>query len=139
AAAGTGVPVVNSERSDNYEITATQRIGHRLTKALVDGVVANSRSGAAFAQRLYGYDPERMHVVWNGLRIAEVERAAASDLDYRELFFGPGRPKLAVLVGSIKPAKDYPLAIDTAAALVGLGPEWRVLFIGDQLAKSVNY
>ncbi len=139
AALGTGIPVLNSERSDNYTISAAQKAAHWLTRGLVDGVVANSRSGSAFAQRLYGYDPKRMHVVWNGLRIEELERRAASGEDYRALFFGPGAHKLAVMSGAIKPAKDYPLALDTAAALVRAAPEWRVLFLGDQLAKRVDY
>jgi glycosyltransferase involved in cell wall biosynthesis len=136
AAIGTGIPVLNSERSDNYTISRTQHVGHRLTRALVDGVVANSRSGSAFAQRLYGYDPAQMHVVWNGVRAEDLERKARSTADYRAEFFGPGAFRVACLVGAIKPAKDYPLAIDTAAELLKLAPDWRVLFIGDQLAKA---
>ena len=139
AAFGTGIPVLNSERSDNYEISRLQKAAHWLTKSLVDGVVANSRSGSAFAQRLYGYDPEHMHVVWNGLRVEELERRGASTEDYRTMFFGPGAHKVACMVGAIKPAKDYHLAIEAAAALVKMAPEWRVLFLGDQLVKSVNY
>ena len=139
AALGTGVPVLNSERSDNYTISPLQKAAHWLTKPLVDGVVANSRSGSAFAQRLYGYDPRHMHVVWNGMRIEDFERRGLSREDYRATFFGPGAHKLAVLSGSIKPAKDYPLALDTAAALVRAAPEWRVLFLGDQLVKRVDY
>lgn len=139
AAFGTGVPVLNSERSDNYTISRVQRIAHRLTKPLVDGVVANSRSGSAFAQKLYGYSPEQMHVVWNGLRIEEFERRGESAADYKREFFGPGEHKVACLVGAIKPAKDYPLALDVARELVELDPAWRVLFIGDQLQKKVDY
>jgi starch synthase (maltosyl-transferring) len=136
AAFGTGIPVLNSERSDNYELSRTQYLGHRLTRALADGLVANSHSGSAFAQRLYGFAPERCHVVWNGLRIEDLERQAATRADYRAEFFGPGRHKLACLVGAIKPAKDYHLAIDAAARLVRVDPEWRVLFVGDQLANA---
>jgi glycosyltransferase involved in cell wall biosynthesis len=139
AAIGTGVPVLNSERSDNYTISRTQRIAHWLTKPLVDGVVANSRSGSAFAQKLYGYAPEQMHVVWNGMRIEELEKRGESSADYKREFFGPGEHKVACLVGAIKPAKDYPLALDVAKALVEMAPAWRVLFIGDRLAKKVNY
>src|SRR6185312_13009416 len=54
----------------------------------------------------------------------------------RAEFFGPGEHKLACLVGAIKPAKDYHLAIDVAARLVRADPAWRVLFVGDQLANS---
>jgi len=139
AAIGTGVPVLNSERSDNYTISRTQKIAHWLTKSLVDGVVANSRSGSAFAQKLYGYTPEQMHVVWNGMRIDEFEGRGESSADYKREFFGAGRHKVACLVGAIKPAKDYPLALQVARALVEMAPEWRVLFIGDQLTKKVNY
>lgn len=136
---GTGVPCLNSERSDNYTISRVQKIAHRLTKPLVDGVVANSNSGSRFAQKLYGYSERQMHVVWNGLRIDEFEKRGASDADYKREFFGPGEHKVACLVGAIKPAKDYPLALDVAKELVELDPAWRVLFIGDQLSKKVNY
>ncbi|MGE5095177.1 MAG: glycosyltransferase [Betaproteobacteria bacterium] len=139
AAAGTGTPVLNSERSDNYAISRLQQIAHRLTKPLVDGVVANSHSGSRFAQKLYGYAPGQMHVVWNGLRIDDFEKRGASDRDYKREFFGPGEHKVACLVGAIKPAKDYPLALEVARELVESDPAWRVLFIGDQLAKKVNY
>jgi glycosyltransferase involved in cell wall biosynthesis len=134
AALGTGAIVLNSERSDDYEISLSQKVAHWLTKPFVDGVVANSRSGSAFAQRLYGYDPEHMHVVWNGMRIEELERRAASGANYREEFFGEGAHKIACMVGHIKPAKDYHLALDTAAALVALDPRWRVLFLGEALS-----
>lgn len=133
AAVGTGATVLNSERSDDYEISRSQRLAHWLTKPFVHGVVANSRSGSAFAQRLYGYDPACMHVVWNGMRIEEFQRRAVSSVDYREEFFGEGPHRIACMIGHIKPAKDYHLALDTAAALVRMDPRWRVLFLGEAL------
>jgi len=139
AAAFTGIPVINSERSDNYSLSAIQRAGHRLTKGLVSGVVANTRSGGAFAQRLYGYAPDQMHVVTNGVRMEELERDAETLTDFRRHFFGEGPHKIACLVGAIKPSKDYHLALDAAAHLIGSNPEWRVLFIGDQLTAPAAY
>jgi glycosyltransferase involved in cell wall biosynthesis len=139
AAIGTRAAVLNSERSDNYSISRMQYLAHWLTRRLVDGVVANSRSGSAFAQKLYGYDPDRMHVVWNGMRIDDFERKGVSAKDYRTEFFGAGPYKIACMIGHIKPAKDYPLALDTAAALVKMAPEWRVLFLGDQLSTPGQY
>lgn len=148
AAAGTRAAVLNSERSDNYEISRSQELAHRLTRGLVDGVVANSRSGARFAERLYGYDPARMHVVWNGMRIEDFRRKAVSSVDFREEFFGRGSPasrgdstcdyRVACMIGHIKPAKDYHLALDTAAALTREHPEWRVLFLGEAL-QGITY
>ena len=134
AAVGTGATVLNSERSDNYEISRTQRLAHLLTKPFVHGVVANSRSGSAFAQRLYGYAPAQMHVVWNGMRIEDFERKAVSAVNHREEFFGPGEHRIVCMIGHIKPAKDYHLALDTAAALVKRDPSWRVLFLGEALS-----
>ena len=139
AAAGTGIPVLNSERSSNYEISMTQRLGHLLTKPFVDGLVANSRYGGEFARKLYGYSDDQLHVVWNGMRVEDFERQAQSTADYRSEFFGPGEHRVATLVGAIKPAKDYPLAIEVAAALVKRAPEWRVLFLGDSLAPQAGY
>ena len=139
AAFGTGAVVFNSERSCNYEISRTQKIAHWLTKPLVDAVVANSRSGSAFAQQLYGYRADRMHVVWNGMRIEDFERKAVTDRDYREEFFpGERDVRIVCMVGHIKPAKDYPLALDTAAALLERDPSWRVLFLGDSLNATTG-
>jgi glycosyltransferase involved in cell wall biosynthesis len=136
AGIGSGAVVLNSERSDDYTITRAQKLMHLATRHLVDGVVANSRSGSAFAQKLYGYAPDQMHVVWNGLRMEELERRAASTHDYKREFFGPGDHKVACMIGHIKPAKDYHLAVDVAAALVKRDPAWRVLFLGDSLAGT---
>ena len=139
AAIGTGAVVLNSERSDNYEISRVQRIAHRLTRFLVDGVIANSRSGSEFAQRCYGYGPRSMHVVWNGIRVDDLARKAAATLHYREEFFGQAPVRIACMIGHIKPAKDYHLALETAAALVRRSPEWRVLFLGEALGSAAAY
>ena len=42
-----------------------------------------------------------------------------------------------MLIGAIKPAKDYALALRTAAALLAKDPAWRVLFLGDSLAPAI--
>jgi glycosyltransferase involved in cell wall biosynthesis len=139
AAIGTGAVVLNSERSDDYELSRVQMLAHRLTRGLVDGVVANSRSGARFAQRYLGYPGHAMHVVWNGMRLAEFEARARSDRNYRREFFGQDDVRVACMIGHIKPAKDYPLALQAAAALVKTAPEWRVLFLGEALTQQTGY
>jgi glycosyltransferase involved in cell wall biosynthesis len=139
AAAGTGIPVLNSERSHNYRLTALQSFAHRLTRSLARGVVANTHAGAAFAKKLFALPESDVHVVWNGVRVEELERAARTVADYRFRFFGESDVRLACFVGAIKPAKDYPLALDTAARLVATDPAWRVLFVGDRLAASGRY
>ena len=136
AAVGTGAVVFNSERSDAYRISTTQKVAHALTKPLVDAVVANTRSGSAFAQKLYGYRPEQMHVVMNGLRFEDLERKAAAAHDYRAEFFGAEPVRILCMVGHIKPAKDHPLAMNVAAELIRRDPRWRALFLGDSLTHT---
>jgi glycosyltransferase involved in cell wall biosynthesis len=139
AAAGTGVPVLNSERSHNYRLSPLQHVAHRLTRALARGVVANTHAGAAFARRLFALPEADVHVVWNGVRVDEIERSARTAMDYKFRFFGDSAAKVACLVGAIKPAKDYHLALATAARLIETDPAWRVLFVGERLAASGRY
>lgn len=138
AALGSGVPVLNSERSDHYCLSLTQNLAHRLTRRLARGVVANTYSGAAFARRLFRLPPDRVHVVWNGIRLDDLERQTLSATDYRTEFFGVNRIRVACFVGAIKPVKDYHLALETAR-LIARDPDWRVLFVGDELSWSESY
>lgn len=140
AAAASGIPVLNSERSDGYRLSPLQRLAHRLTRSWTCGVVANTFSGGAFARRLFRLRPEDLHVVWNGIRVEAIDReAAGAEVDYRSEFFGERNIRMACVVGSIRPAKDYLLALDAAARLVEFDPAWRVLLIGDQPALEVRH
>jgi glycosyltransferase involved in cell wall biosynthesis len=139
AACGTGKPVLNSERSSDYALSPAQAIAHRLTRFLAHGVVANSHAGREFAQRLFGFAADDVHVVWNGLRLEELECQALAGSDCRVEHFGQGSYRVACLVGAIKPSKDYHLALDVAARLVDRDPDWRVLFVGERLSSSAGY
>lgn len=140
AALGSGIPVLNSERSDNYRLSGVQNLAHQLTRRLACGVVANTYSGGTFAQRRFGFSSDDVHVVWNGVRLEELEReAAATTADYRSEFFGDRGVRMACLVGSIRPAKNYHLALESAARLIAIDPAWRVLLIGDQLSAPGFY
>jgi glycosyltransferase involved in cell wall biosynthesis len=140
AALGTGIPILNSERSEGYRLSRMQYFAHVLTRRWTDGVVANTHAGAAFAQRLFKLRADRMHVVWNGIRIEDIERRAAlPTVDFREEFFGDASVRLACVVGSIRPPKDYHLALDAAAKLVETDDAWRVLLVGDQPPLETRY
>lgn len=139
AAVGLGIPVLNSERGADYSLNRAQQLAQALTAHLASGVIANSAAGRAFAQKLFDLPPERMHVVWNGLRLPDIERKAHSDVDMRQYFFGEGDYRVACLVGAIKPEKDYELALHTARLLVQTDQRWRVLFVGDKLSPVIAY
>jgi glycosyltransferase involved in cell wall biosynthesis len=133
AAWNSGVPVLNSERNDNYALSLLQRIGYRLTSTLCDGVVANSHAGAEFARRLHRLAAERVHVVWNGIDLQEVDARLAGSA--RQVFPGPDVKRLC-MVGAIKPQKDYPLALRVMKRLVDEDPSWRLICVGDELSNG---
>lgn len=140
AAAFTDIPVINSERSHNYALSRTQKIPHFLTRHLARAVVANTFAGKAFAESLFQFSSDKVHVVWNGLHLAEVDQLAASPLQsLKTEMFQSDRVKVACLVGAIKPAKDYLLALDVAAELIRQDDAWRVLFLGEPLNPVAAY
>ena len=140
AAAGTGIPALNSERSDNYQLKPQQQVGLWLTRRLADGVVANSHAGARFAARLFRLPEGRVHVVWNGLDVDAIDsRLRVCNQDYKNEFFANDAIRVACLVGNIKPAKDYLQALAVADRLTRDNPSWRVLFVGEQLAETGGY
>ena len=77
AAWGSAIPVLNSERNDNYDrdITRLHRAGYRLTSLLCDGVVANSHAGAQFARRLHRLRESTSPKSMRALRAARRRRA----------------------------------------------------------------
>ncbi len=138
--AGLGIPVFNSERNDDYQLNFLQRLIHRPTRNLARAVIANSQSGARFTRGLFGFASDRVHCVWNGINLDRFNQLVEGCVrDYRTELFGDAKVKVACLVGSIKPQKDYLLAMQVAEALLRHGPQWRVLFVGDQMKKTGEY
>ncbi len=87
AGVGLGIPVLNSERSDDYQLNKLQSLIHYPTRQLARGVIANSRSGARFAQRLFGFTDDRVHCVWNGIDLERIDARLKAAQNYRARFF----------------------------------------------------
>jgi glycosyltransferase involved in cell wall biosynthesis len=139
---GLGITLINSERNDNYKLSKAQNLGHFFTKNLVDGVIANSYAGQKYARARYKNLPEKnIKVVWNGIDLAKVDyRLAERKLNYKEKWFPQEEIKLAVMTASVKPQKNYNLALRVAEELIEQDPNWRVIFLGDKLSnKTSNY
>jgi len=140
AAAFVDVPAMDSERNDNYSLNRFQRMGEAVSRHLAKAVIANSRSGARFAQGLYHFPADRVHVVWNGIDLSAVDkRIAKCQAVYKQQFFASASAPVAVLVGNIKPQKDYRLALDVAQELINRRPDWHVLFLGDDIRETGGY
>jgi glycosyltransferase involved in cell wall biosynthesis len=140
AAVGCGVPVLNSERSHDYRLNRSQWLIHRATRWMADGVVANTHAGRAFAAELFKLPEQHTHTVWNGVDLAAFDRRVArSARAYRQEWFGDPAVKLAVLMGTISPAKDYPLAMDVAEQLIERDGCWRVVCVGESYGRKLGY
>jgi glycosyltransferase involved in cell wall biosynthesis len=136
---GARVPVLNSERSDNYTLSLVQRIGYRLTSMLCDGIVANSYAGAEFARRLHRVRQDKVFVVWNGIDLQEVDaRLARSPQPARQIFPGSDLKRLC-MVATIEPTKDHPLALRVVRRLINDDPSWRLICVGDEPPKFPGY
>lgn len=133
AAAGTGVPVLDSERSDNYAIGSLHALGYFLTAGLSRGLVANSRSGAEFAARNFMRPSQDSHVVWNGIDLQEVDRRLAGAAAVAQEIVPGAELKRVAVVGTIKPAKDLQLAMRVARKLADADDRWRMLVVGGEL------
>jgi glycosyltransferase involved in cell wall biosynthesis len=136
AGAGTSVAVLNSERSDNYDLGRWRTGAYRATHFLADGLVANSHAGAAFAQRLHRLPAQRVHTVWNGIDLAEIDaRLKVAGRPAHDVWPGENLRRVCV-VGAIKPAKDHLLALRVARGLVDQDPNWRFIFAGAELSDA---
>lgn len=133
AAAGLGIPVLNSERNDGYRLKRSQHWSYRLTRRWVDGVVANSYAGKRFAEQLHGMAPARVDVVWNGIDLAEVDRRLPADRTHCPEWPGCRVEDVVIVVGALKPQKDHVLALQVAQELHRRRPDYRFLMVGDSL------
>ncbi len=133
---GAHLPVLNSERSDSYVMSLTQRLGYRATSSLCDGIVANSHAGAAFARRIHRLQGEHIHVVWNGIDLQEIDsRLARSPEPAKEIFPGNDLKRIC-MVAAIKPDKDYLLALKAIRRLIDSDASWRLICVGDKLSDA---
>jgi glycosyltransferase involved in cell wall biosynthesis len=136
---GLGIPIINSERSDNYRLSYVQRLGYALTQGWETALVANSHAGLAFARSLHRMPADHGHVVWNGIDLAKVDLEALAAPALRGTLWPGQEVSIACLVGTITPPKDHLLALDTAAVLHQRDPRWRFLFVGDPWRETGAY
>src|SRR6476660_8680730 len=139
AGLAAGMPVLNSERTDDQRVSRLQHLGYRLTSRLCDGIVANTRAGAEFARRLHRVREDRIDVLWNCIDLHAIDaRVAHSQQPAREIFPGPHLKRLCMAL-SIKPVNDHPLALRVLRRLVDGDPSWRLICVGEEPAEFRGY
>lgn len=128
--------VVGSERNTDYRLKRVQLAAYRVTRSLVHLVVANSRAGADFNQRVLGHDPGVYRVVHNGVN---VERFAPRDgRDARaELGIADGEHVVGMFA-SFKEQKNHPLFFEAARRVLARRPRTRFLLVGEELFGGMH-
>lgn len=140
AARLASIPVLASERNDNYALNLNQRVSLFFLRYLVSGIVANSKAGARFANKLFRLPAENVHVVWNGINSCAIESKSFScKANFRRDFFGVTDCKIACMVGIVKRAKDYNLALQVGDLLTSTHPGWKVLLVGGPARDEPAY
>lgn len=128
--------VVGSERNTDYRLKRIQLAAYRVTKHMVNLVVANSRAGAEFNGRVLGQPASLYRVIHNGVDTARFQPADGGDVR-QELGLQPGAPVVGMF-GSFKEQKNHPLFFDAASRVAGAFPDARFLLVGDQLYAGMH-
>lgn len=128
--------VVGSERNTDYRLKRVQLAAYRVTRRLVDLVVANSRAGAEFNRRVLGQPASIYRVIHNGVDTDRFQVADGAGIRH-ELGLAPGEPVVGMF-GSFKEQKNHPLFFDAASRVARRFPNARFLLVGDQLYGGMH-
>lgn len=93
-------------------------------------IIAVSRHTRADLVELYGADPAKIHVVYEGVD-ERFQPAAAAEVQRVRATYSPDRPYL-LMVGTLEPRKNHAAALRALARLKAWGWPHRLLLVGGQ-------
>ena len=129
----TRTPVVLSGRADllpRDSFGPLSRQVERLNNRLVDAVVANSDAVATRNRDRYGVDPSILHVIRNGVELAEP--VSAPERQRLRLELGAADHHVLIgAVGTLREVKRHELLIDAFAELCQSRQDVRLAIIGE--------
>jgi glycosyltransferase involved in cell wall biosynthesis len=102
----------------------------------VDLVIANSRAGAAYNQRVFGLPASKYRVVHNGVDVERFHPCDASTVR-QELGIAPNEPTFGMFA-SYKKQKNHPLLFAAATIVFERMPQSRLLLVGDELHAGMH-
>jgi glycosyltransferase involved in cell wall biosynthesis len=133
--AGTKV-VIASERGANYSVKKRAVLTHRLTRACVDLIIANSKTGAEFNRKTYGYPSNIYRVVHNGV---DTERFKPKDKASARKNLGISEQSHIIgIIAALKAEKNHPMIFRAFKMIIDSFPDSQLLIVGDQLYGNVN-
>jgi glycosyltransferase involved in cell wall biosynthesis len=128
--------VVGSERNTDYTLKRRQLIAYRLTRPLVDLIIANSNAGAAFNRRVLGQPASKYRVVHNGVNTTRFHPGDGAEAR-AEFGIAPNEAVVGMFA-SFKAQKNHPLLFAAARRVIARVPHARFLFVGDQLWAGLH-
>jgi glycosyltransferase involved in cell wall biosynthesis len=123
--------IFGSERNTDYPLKRRQLVAYRLTRGCMDLLVANSKAGAQFDCRMFGYRPTQCRVVHNGVDTQRFRPHDEQELR-RELGIGEAESVIGMFA-SFKKQKNHPLFFGAARRVLQRFPQTRLLLVGDEL------
>jgi len=130
------IKVIGSERNANYTLKKIQKKAHRLTKGMVDLLVANSQSGADYNALQTGIAAHKYRVVYNGV---DTDRFCLRDKKEirKQLDITPD-VMLIGMFASFKAQKNHPVLISALQQLKLVNVPFKLLLVGDMLHGGMH-
>jgi glycosyltransferase involved in cell wall biosynthesis len=128
--------VIGSERNTDYTLKRVQLIAYKLTKKLVDAIIANSRAGASFNSSLLGQPESMYRVIHNG-----VDTNKFKPLDRVKAREPLGLTEDDVVIGvfaSFKAQKNHPFLFEAILPMLDSYPRLRLALVGDMLFGGMH-
>jgi glycosyltransferase involved in cell wall biosynthesis len=126
--------VIASERNADYVRPWSHRVALRVTRSAFDVMIANSEAGKRFNVRTQRLDPDRIHVVRNGVDTERFRPTDSAPLR-RELGILPGEPVVG-MIAAFKRQKRHADYFRLAQVILRRSPEARFLCVGEPLRDN---
>lgn len=113
-----------------YDGTGLVKLAHRLLNPGLAGWIVNSIASAKRLGEVFGIQPERIHVVYNGLDLQRFEPRMSRE--QARVKIGVDKNDFVVtIVARLEPQKNHRMFIDTAVELVRRKQNMKFLIVGD--------
>jgi glycosyltransferase involved in cell wall biosynthesis len=120
--------VIGSERNSDYPSMPIRERVLRVTRPLVDLLIANSHAGKRYATTRLGFPPGRVAVVHNGV---DTERFRPGDPRFARARLGlPGDQRVVGMFASLKEQKNHAMYFRVARRILDRRPGTRFLCVG---------
>lgn len=130
--------VIASERNSDYTHKKIHWIFHRLTKGLIDAMIANSTAGKQLNVNALGIPENIIHVVHNGIDTEKFRPSPSEAVAVRQSLNVPGNALVVGLVASFKSQKRHEDFIKVAEQILKDLPEAYFFIVGDKLVEGTH-